>query len=331
MTSSGASHSLLPANHALRLCFAHVTYDLKPVFDGLGSGIEAVQVTSREALRALLPELDVLVISGLWQNDMLGHAPRLKYVQSISSGMNQYDAAAFRAHGVRLASGQGVNVNAVSEHAFGLLLALTRRLAEARDNQQVRLWRPARANLMQREDELAGKTLLVIGLGGIGNRIARIAKAFDMRVIGVRRDPEKGAGAADAVHGFSAVGDLLPEADVVILSCPLTPETRHLINAQALSAMKPCALLINVARGGCVDEAALTDALVHHRLAGAGLDVTDIEPLPQSSPLWTLPNVVLSPHAAGETRHYERNVIAILVENLDRLHSGSEDLVNRVA
>lgn len=322
---------LLPANHDLRLCFAHATYDIQPVFDSLGTGISAVQVTDRAALLAELPHTHVLVVSGLWTNDLLGHAPKLKYVQSVSSGTNQYDRDAFRAHGVMLASGQGVNVNAVSEHAFGLLLSLTRRLAEARDNQHARLWRPSIGDASRREDELAGKSMLVIGLGGIGQRIARIARAFDMRVTGVRRDPSRGPGAAEAVHGFARLPALLPEADVVVLCCPLTDETRHLMNATTLALLKPTALLVNVARGGCIDEAALVEALAGNRFAGAGLDVTETEPLPEGSPLWTLPNVVLTPHTAGETRLYERNVVSILVRNLQRLREGSDELVNRVA
>lgn len=320
----------LPANHDLRLCLAHAVYDLKPVFDGLGTGIAARQVRSRDDLLAALPETDVLVVSGLWTNDLLSHAPKLKYVQSVSSGTNQYDRDAFRAHGVMLASGQGVNVNAVSEHAFGLMLSLTRRLAEARDNQHSRLWRPSIGDATRREDELAGKTLLVVGLGGIGQRIARIGRAFDMHVLGIRRDPANGAGAAESVHSFAHLTALLPQADVVVLCCPLTDETRHLMNARTLDLLKPTALLVNVARGGCVDEAALIDALAAGRFAGAGIDVTEREPLPESSPLWTLPNVVLTPHTAGETRLYERNVIAILARNLQKLRQGDTDLVNRI-
>ena len=328
MTRHDPSAPLLPAREKLHILFAHGAYALKPVFDAAHGDIRTTQVTNAADLEAALPEADVLVTSMLWRNDLLPQAGRLRYLQSVSSGMNQYDAEAFRARGIRLASGRGVNRNAVSEHAIGLLLSLTRRLALARDNQAVAHWRPNQSDPMEREDELAGKTVLVIGIGGIGGRIARIARALDMTVIGLRRDPSKGAGDTDEVHGFRALPALLPRADVVVLSCPLTEETVNMIDAAALALMKPTALLVNVARGGCVDEAALIAALEGGRLAGAGLDVTRAEPLPAASPLWRLPNVVLTPHAAGETRRYEGNVIAILEENLARLWAGRPDLVN---
>ncbi|RWR08547.1 D-2-hydroxyacid dehydrogenase [Paenirhodobacter populi] len=322
---------LIPAKDKLRLCFAHAAFDMKPIFDGFGRGIATVQVFNRDDLLACLPEVDVLVISALWKNDLLPVAGRLKYLQSISSGMNQYDLAAFRDRGIYVSSGQGVNRNAVSEHAFGLILSLTRRLALARDNQHKAFWRPDQTDPMQREDELPGKTLLIVGLGTIGDRIARLAKAFDMKVIGVRRDPAHGAGAADEVHSFHDLKALIPRADVVVLSCPLTEETRNLMDAEAIGLLKPTAFFVNVARGGCVEEEALIAALKAGRFAGAGIDVTAVEPLPADSPLWSMPNVVLTPHAAGETRKYERNVLEILTRNLDRLWAGDDALVNRVA
>ncbi|MXN20238.1 D-2-hydroxyacid dehydrogenase [Pseudooceanicola sp. GBMRC 2024] len=303
---------------------------MKPVFDARGLGITSRQVTTREALAEALPEADVLVASGFWKNELLALAPRLRFIQSVSSGTNQYDRDALAARGIRLASGQGVNVNAVSEHALGLLLSLTRQLALARDNQTRGYWRPEIPDAAIREDELPGKTMVIVGTGGIGDRIARLARAFDMRVIGVRRDPTKGAGHADAVHGLADLPQLLPEADVVVLSCPLTEETAGLIGPAALAAMKPTALLVNVARGGCVDEPALIAALNEGRIAGAGLDVTATEPLPADSPLWSMKNVVLTSHAAGETRRYEANVVDLLVRNLDRLWAGETALVNQI-
>lgn len=330
MTKHDTMTSLLPPKDRLHILFAHGAYDMKPIFDARGSGITTAQVSTRADLAAALPEADVLVVSGLWQNDLLAHAPKLKYIQSVSSGTNQYDKAAFAERGIRLASGQGVNKNAVSEHAIGLMLSLTRRLALARDNQSARIWRPEQTDPMAREDELPGKVMVIVGTGGIGDRIARIARALDMRVIGLRRDPAKGKGAADEIRSFHDLKAVLPEADVVVLSCPLTEETANLIDAAAIALMKPTAQFINVARGGCVDEAALIAALTEGRIAGAGLDVTATEPLPADSPLWSLPNVVLTPHAAGETRNYELNVLSILERNLDRLWAGDEALVNRI-
>lgn len=326
-----APRPVFPAREKVRLLFAHQAYDLKPVFDALEPGIDARQVSTYDDLKAALPEADVLVVSGLWRNALLEHAPQLKYLQSVSSGMNQYDAEGFRDRGILLASGQGVNMNAVSDHAMALILSLTRRLALARDNQAARVWREEQSDPALREEETEGKTLLILGTGRIGDRIARLAKAFGMTVIGVRRDPARGRGAADEMHSLSALGDLIPRADIVVLSCPLTDETRGILSREMLARFRPSAYLINVARGACVDEAALIDSLEGGRIAGAGLDVTTVEPLPPESPLWSMPNVVLTPHTGGETRRYERNVIDILRRNLALLWAGETALVNRVA
>ena len=151
-----------------------------------------------------------------------------------------------------------------------------------------------------------------------------------MRVIATKRDVASGAGAADAVFADAALAEHLGEADFVALTCPLTPQTEGLINAKALAAMKPSAYLINVARGRVVDEAALIKALGEGRIAGAGLDCTVEEPLPNASPLWDMSNVLITPHTAGETRKYEDNVIDLLLENLDRLWRGETELKNGI-
>jgi phosphoglycerate dehydrogenase-like enzyme len=213
---------------------------------------------------------------------------------------------------------------------MALILALSRRLAEARDNQAKRVWRGMIGDPSRREDELGGKTLLIVGLGQIGGRLAQLAKAFDMRVVGLRRDPAAGRGAADAVHAVRDLASLLPAADFVALTCPLTRETENLIDAEALARMKPSAYLVNVARGRVVDEAALVEALAAHRIAGAGIDVTWEEPLAASSPLWGMEQVLITPHTAGETSRYEDNVIEILRDNLNRLWRGEQRLRNQI-
>jgi phosphoglycerate dehydrogenase-like enzyme len=224
---------------------------------------------------------------------------------------------------VRVASAAGVNAQAVAEHAMALALALSRRLPEARDNQHARHWRGMIGEIGVREFELAGKTLLVVGMGRIGSRLARLAKAFDMRVLATKRDPATGAEGADAVASADRLHEMLGQADIVVLTCPLTPQTQNLIDAAALAAMRPGAHLVNVARGRVVDEPALIQALQDGRLAAAALDATWEEPLPASSALWAMPNVLITPHAAGETRAYEDNVIDILLDNLDRLWRGA--------
>jgi phosphoglycerate dehydrogenase-like enzyme len=151
-----------------------------------------------------------------------------------------------------------------------------------------------------------------------------------MRVVGLRRDPAAGRGAADAVHAMGEFKSLLPEADFVVLACPLTKETENLVDGEALARMKSSAHLVNVARGRVVNEAALVEALAARRIAGAGIDVTVEEPLPPGSVLWAREQVILTPYTAGETAHYEDNVIEILRDNLGRLSRAEEPLRNQV-
>jgi len=321
----------LPPKERLTICFAHAAYQMQARFEARKSGVKCFQVRDREALGARIGEADIVCVSMMWDNALISRAPKLRFIQSISAGIDQYDRPALAAAGIRLASAAGVNANAVAEHAMALMLAIARRLPEARDNQGKHVWRGMISDPDRREDELAGKTLLIVGLGRIGGRLARLAKAFDMRVIATRRDPSAGAGAADRVAGMDALGSLLGEADYVALTCPLTPQTERLMDAAMLARMKPGAALVNVARGRCVDEPALIAALTEGHLAAAGLDCAVEEPLTADSPLWGMANVLLSPHTAGETRAYEDNVIDILLENVGRLWRGETALVNQVA
>ena len=321
---------MLPPKDELTICFAHVAYRLQERFSALNTGIASFEVRDADTLAQRIGEADVLVISGLWRNDLLDRAAKLRFIQAIGAGTDQFPRDELAKRGIRLASAAGVNARAVAEHAMALILALARRLPEARDNQVRRVWRQMIGDLALREDELGGKTLLLVGLGQIGGRLAQLAKAFDMRVVALRRDPAAGSGAADAVHATGDFKSLLPEADFVALCCPLTPQTENLVDAAALALMKKSAYLINVARGRVVDEAALTEALAAYRIAGAGIDVTVEEPLAPSSPLWAMEHVLITPHTAGETRRYEDNVIEILRDNLDRLWRGDARLRNQV-
>jgi len=324
------SSALLPQRDELVIGFAHAAYQLADRFGARGTGIASFEVRDFAGLKARIAEADVLVVSGLWLNELLDAAPRLRFVQSISAGVNQYDQARFKAKGIRLASAQGVNEVAVAEHAMALMLALKRHLHTGRDNQSRRVWRGMIADIAAREDELKGKTLVIVGYGRIGARLARLAKAFEMRVIGVKRSPGGAAGPADAVVETARLHDVLPEADIVALTCPLTPQTTGIIGTAALARMRRSAVLVNVARGPVVDEPALIEALQNGTIAAAGLDVTVEEPLPASSPLWGFENVLITPHTAGETRAYEDNVIDLLLGNLERLWRGETRLLNEI-
>ncbi len=321
---------MFPPKDQLKILFAHPAYRMADRFAARGTGIGHVQVSDPLAYATALPTADVVVVSMMWKNDLVPQAKQLKFVQSISAGIDQYDRDVFRAAGIRLANAAGVNAHAVAEHAMAMILALKRHLHTGRDNQAKKHWRGMISEIAAREDELGGKTLLVVGLGRIGSRLAQLAKAFDMRVVGVRRDPTRGGDGADAVYGHDKLHELLSSADIVALTCPLTPETTNLIDTKALAAMKPSAHLINVARGRVVDEPALIKAIEEKRLAAAGLDVTQAEPLPAASPLWAMPNVLITPHTAGETQRYEDGVIDLLLDNLDRLWRGDTTLRNQI-
>ena len=303
------------------ICFAHKAYRLGDEFARRRPEEPYLEVRTFEALRAALPEVEVLVVSGLWHDDLIEASPKLRFIQSISAGMNQFSQPRLAAAGITLASAQGANERAVAEHTIGLLLSLTRHLARARDDQARRHWPPVVGDPADRQEELAGKTLLIVGFGRIGIRIARLARAFGMRVIGMKRSSSD-AGEADEIVPPDRLLEVLPRADVLVLACPLTPETERLIRAEHLAAMKPSAYLVNVARGRVVDEEALIAALKEGSIRGAGLDCMVEEPLPATSELWGMANVVLTPHSAGETRGYEENVLDIFLDNLERFRAG---------
>jgi phosphoglycerate dehydrogenase-like enzyme len=320
----------LPPKDETTICFAHAAYRMAERFRLRDTGIRHFEVRSLADLQSRVGEADVLLVSGLWRNELIPSAPRLAFIQSISAGTDQYDKDALWAAGIRLASAQGANERAVAEHAIALILALARQIPMARDNQVARRWRGMISEIGKREDELGGKTVLIVGMGRIGSRLAALAHAFDMRVIATKRDPTRGGEAADLVVGQDRMREVLPEADFVVLTCPLTAETQGLFNAEAFAAMKPLAYLVNVARGPVVDQSALVQALERGQIAGAALDCVIEEPLPEASPLWQVENLLITPHTAGETRRYEDNVIDLLMENLGRQWRGETEVRNGI-
>ena len=313
----------------LTIGVCHSAYQIEPVIRERLPEVTVFQTFSTEAMQPRMPEVDVLVVSGAWHESLLEHAARLKWIQAIGVGYNQFPLQTLQQRGIRLSNAVGVNANAVSEHAIALVLALARRLPETRDCQHQHHWRPMISNPQAREDELQGKTLGIVGLGAIGNRLATFGKAFDMRVIGTKAHPAAYEGMADEVWSSDRLGELLDVVDFVVLCCPLTPETTDLIGAAELQRMKSSAYLINVARGPVVVEAELADALQAGEIAGAALDVTIDEPLGSESPLWDMANVLITPHTGGETSLYEIRLVDIIVENLRRWERG-EPFIHRV-
>lgn len=322
--------SSFPSKDEISIHFAHSAYRLAECFEARNTGIACFQTWTPEDTAARMGEASVAVMSGFWQNAFLDASDALRFVQVCAAGYDQFDQDKLASVGVRLANASGVNMNAVSDHAMALMLGLTRQLHHARDNQRQNHWRPMISDLAAREDELAGKTVVIIGMGAIGTRLARLAHAFEMKVIGVRRNTAAIAAVVDEAHTPEDLSSLWGRADFVVLTCPLTAETANIVDGSVFNAMSPSAYLINVARGGCVDEAALIEALQSGAIAGAGIDTTVEEPLAANSALWGFDNLILTPHSAGETRQYEENVVTILLENLDRFWRGEAELYNQI-
>lgn len=290
--------------------------DQKAVF--LQEGPEA-------SLSQLVMEADVLFNFGPAQIDpvLLAKSPTLKLVQVSSTGVDSFMVPEFQRSPILLASSRGVHAKVVADHAMALLLALTHNLLQCFRNQSKKEWK--------REEiiSLEGKTAGLLGMGSIGLEIAARCKPFSMRVIGLRKDPDKPHPNVDKVYSRSEIFDFLAESDFVISSLPLTNETRASITIREFSAMKPSSIFINVGRGPVVKEDDLILALREGKILKAGLDVFETEPLPPESPLWQMENVIITPHIAGVHRENIEKSMAILAENLKRLMRG-EPLVNQI-
>jgi len=266
----------------------------------------ASQRTDDDALR----DADIMIGWSL-SPELLRIATKLRWIYSITAAIDQFLFPELVARNLRITNASRVHGPVVAEHAIAMMLALARRIPSAVRYQQRRRWAmEAIWNEQPHPRELAGATLVVIGLGNIGSEIAARAAALKMHVIGVRRSPERGAAGAHEVVGHQQLEEALGRADFVVLAAPVTPETRHLIDARRLNILKPDAYLVNVSRGVLIDEPALINALRDRRLGGAALDVFEQEPLARRSKLWKLPQVLITPHTAFLTksvweRHYQ--------------------------
>ena len=250
---------------------------------------------------------------------VLRAAPRLAWVHAHSAGADRPIYPELRGRGVTVTTSSGANAEAVAQMVLAGMLALNRRLPELMDAQRRRAWEPLLGDRAPRD--LAGQTAVIVGLGPIGLETARLFKALRMRVIGVRRS-DAAAPPCDQVMPLARLDDALPQADWLVLTCPLTDDARDLIDARRLALLPPGAHLVNVARGEVVVEPDLVAALRERRPAGAFLDVYAHEPLPAASPLWELGNVLLSPHTAGHTSGHYAAVAEIFLDNLARWRDG---------
>lgn len=293
----------------------------------LAPNVRVVQVSSREEAMKLAPEAHG-VDGRLASEAFIEAAPNLVWVQSTSAGVDRYLAnePLMSDEGIVLTNMRAVHGPAIADHSFAMLLTLSRNMRVHERNRREGRWGSSDA---RGGFALEGRTMFVVGLGGIGTEIAQRANGFGMRVIGSRRSDRPNPAYIERVGKPDELLSMLPDADVVAIALPLTPETEGLFDDGAFAAMKDGAYLINIARGGIVDTDAMVRALDSGRLAGACLDVTDPEPLPAGHPLWSYENVVITPHAAGDAELTRERWMALYRENIRRFGAG-EPLLNTV-
>lgn len=291
---------------------------LPPNVDAIAELAE-VRTADAAGLPAALAGADLLLtwdfltpaLAGAWSA-----ADRLRWVHTARAGVDNVLIPELVASDVVVTNSRGVFDGSLAEYVLGLVLAFAKDLPGTWERQR-------RAEWQHRETErVAGTTAVVIGVGPVGREIARLLRAVGVRVHGVGRTARRGDPDFGDVTASADLAALLPDADWVVLVAPLTDATRGMIGAAELAAFRPSARLINVGRGGLVDEAALTDALRAGRLAGAALDVFAREPLPPSSPLWQLPGVLVSPHMSADVHGWRDELAAVFLDNLRRWCAG---------
>ncbi|OGO42320.1 MAG: hypothetical protein A2137_02030 [Chloroflexi bacterium RBG_16_58_8] len=281
---------------------------------------------ARSQLDALLAGTEV-IFGLMLPPDLIRRAPGLKWLQMMSAGVDRLATIDVWKSRVTITGVSGITATPIAEFVLGLMLMFVKDSPRSFRMKQARQWQRYGSTVLR------SRTVGILGLGHIGNEVARLAKAFGMRVIATRRSAREGARAryVDLLLPRAQQARLFAESDFVIVSVPLTAETRRLVGEAELRVMKSTAYLINIARGGIVDEDALIRALEEKRIAGAGLDVTATEPLPADSRLWDMDNVILSPHVAGSMDDYMARSTDIFCANLRRYLDGQRlhNLVDR--
>jgi phosphoglycerate dehydrogenase-like enzyme len=295
---------------------------------GAGHGRELVPLLLPTDPEEWLPEeelgrIEVACFTGTWDSDpsfarrFFGsalRAPGLAWMHLPNAGTDHPVFGMLLDRGVRLTTSSSATAEPIAQAAIAGVLWLARGFPAWAEAARRREWRPHRVL----PDDLRGRGMVVVGPGAIGNEVARLARALGLRVVGVRRSPRREGDHADEIVPPSRLDEVLPGADWLVLACPLTDETRGLIDARRIALLPRGARFVNVARGALVDEPALVAALAEERLGGAYLDVFAEEPLPASSPLWELPRVVVSPHDAGASSGNSGRVAEIFLDNLGR-------------
>jgi phosphoglycerate dehydrogenase-like enzyme len=276
-----------------------------------------------DALADVLGHAVALVGGTSISAELLAAAPRLRWIQATSAGVEEFLIPELRERSITLTNFSGVAAPNIAEHVLALVLAFARGLKPLLERQARRNW-PEEDRTVP-TFELSGQTLGVVGMGDIGDEVAKRAHALGMRVVASQRHEEEPPPYVERLlTGEDGLDALLPIADHVVLCLPLTAQTRHTISAAELARMQPSAYLYNIGRGDLIDQDALVEALSAGRIAGAGLDVATPEPLPPDSPLWDLANVIITDHTAGETPRYWDRGIELVVDNLRRFQAGEQ-------
>ncbi|MFW6409479.1 MAG: D-2-hydroxyacid dehydrogenase [Halanaerobiales bacterium] len=291
--------------------------------------LEVVRSVDSDSLKREIVDTDILVSFGAPDLEIMDRAENLKWIQSWTAGVDVFTGPDYLQflieNEIILTSMSGVHSNIIAEHTMGFLINFSRRFCDFHQQQQNQVWQQLKV------DQLEGRTLGVVGLGSIGREIAARGKAFKMTVIGSKRNVEKKVKAVDELYSPDELSELLRKSDYVVCIVPLTDETAGMFGKEEFKAMKDSAYFINVGRGEVVDQDALIEALKQGRIAGAGLDVFDKEPLPEDSPLYRLKNVIITPHVAGVFPDYNQKAIKILNENLKKFYAGDfGQMVNMV-
>ncbi len=270
---------------------------------------------------------DTDIFFGFCSEEIFPLFPNIKWIQASSAGMDRHMYPAIRASDVILTNAAGLYATHVADQAFALLLGLARGIHQTVRNQDQHKWGGLGTPMV----EIDGFKMGIVGLGGIGMEMVKRAKGFDMHVIAVDAYRTEKPDNVDELMPMDKLKDLMSQVDVVMIACPLTEETQGLINADNLSVMQPTAYFINVARGPIVKEEDLIQILKDEKIAGAGLDVTEVEPLDSNSPLWDFPNVIISPHSAGGSQHRMNRITSFFLDNLERYLNGEElkNIVNK--
>lgn len=291
---------------------------------------EKVQVcTTKEEALKFLPETELIITIGGGNlavpidEEMLNAAPLLKWVFSISAGVEKLPLKELKERGILTTNTSGVHAVTIAEYVMGGLLVMSHHYDRYIPLKKEKKW----GGLISEED-MEGKTILVIGAGHIGSEIGRKAKAFDMRVLGLKRKVCSLEG-FDEVYSMEQLKEVLPLADYVVMAAPLTPETHHLIGAEEFALMKNEAVFVNIARGDTVKEQDLITALTERTIKGALLDVFHEEPLPAESPLWELDNVLITPHSSAISKNVIKKVIKMFEANYEKYKKG-EKLINEL-